>query len=378
MAIQSQPSRISEPFAGSGSKNVIPATNSTPSASQAASWASGFPPECSQPISAGGCPVPRDDMNGIFNQLSQDYTFRQDGGVWEWSASADYDLQRIVRGSDGVLYFSAAQSGPGLASGAKDPTADDGTYWSALKTATMPASDSSKATATTEWVNAWDAAQQPASRIYVNGTSGNDSNSGLSPSTAKKTIAGAVSYYQNMTRPVYKIVGIRIAPGTYPETLVAVDGIYLYYTAPDGAVTCEGANIGRGQGLALGGTFIFTDLLRVSRTGILQLGTTTSTTSLTFSNLSAVAALEAFSGGQIFVYESVPVSVDFAGCTFSRAALYVTAGSIFANYGTMTWSGSVTGKNYSAIGCSVIRGIGSPTAIPGTVSGTIDSTSYFS
>ena len=133
MAIQSQPSRISEPFAGSGTKNVIPATNATPSASQAASWASGFPPECSQPISAGGCPVPRDDMNGVLNWLSQGFAFGQDGGVWEWSALADYDVRRLVLGSDGALYWSVAQSGPGTAAGAQNPAANaaagDYTYW---------------------------------------------------------------------------------------------------------------------------------------------------------------------------------------------------------------------------------------------------------
>ena len=129
MAIQSQPSRIPEPFAGSGTKNTIPATNATPSASQAASWASGFPPECSQPISAGGCPVPRNDVNGVLNQISQDFAFWQDGGIWEWSALADYDAARLVRGSDGSFYRSVAQSGPSSAGGAVDPTQDDGTHW---------------------------------------------------------------------------------------------------------------------------------------------------------------------------------------------------------------------------------------------------------
>lgn len=132
MAIQAQPSRIPEPFAGSGTKNTIPATNTAPSASQAASWASGFPPECSQPISSGGCPVPRNDVNGALNQLSQDYAFRQDGGVWEWSASADYDASRIVRGSDGKIYVSSVQSGPGMG-GAHNPVAADGAqYWQAM------------------------------------------------------------------------------------------------------------------------------------------------------------------------------------------------------------------------------------------------------
>lgn len=132
MAIQSQPNRIPEPFAGSGSKNSIPATNATPSATQAASWASGFPPECSLPISAGGCPVPRNDFNGILNQLSMDFSFRQDGGIWQWSASADYAAQRMVLGSNGKLYWSLAQSGPGSVAGPVNPTSDNGTYWGAL------------------------------------------------------------------------------------------------------------------------------------------------------------------------------------------------------------------------------------------------------
>lgn len=205
MAIQSQPSRISEPFAGSGTKNVIPSTNSTPSASQAASWASGFPPECSQPISAGGCPVPRNDMNGVLNWLSQGFAFGQDGGVWEWSALADYDIGRIVRGSDGLLYESKAQSGPGLAAGAQDPTADDGTYWQTPTAKTMPPADSSGAVATTQWV--WDAVENAP--IYVDGTSGNDANDGLTQASAVKTIAQGLYLLSRRTGqyPVLNLVG---------------------------------------------------------------------------------------------------------------------------------------------------------------------------
>ena len=133
MAIQNQPTRIPEPFAGSGTKNIIPTTNSTPSASQAASWASGFPPECSQPISAGGCPVPRNDFNGIVNALSQHLSFLQDGGVWEWDSTADYGPYRLVLGSDHKLYFSKAQSGPGTGAGAQNPVNDAaGTYWGGI------------------------------------------------------------------------------------------------------------------------------------------------------------------------------------------------------------------------------------------------------
>ena len=42
MAIQNEPSRITIPFAASGTKNTIPDTQPSPSASQAASWTDGF------------------------------------------------------------------------------------------------------------------------------------------------------------------------------------------------------------------------------------------------------------------------------------------------------------------------------------------------
>ena len=213
MAIQSQPSRISEPFAGSGSKNVIPATNATPSASQAASWASGFPPECSQPISAGGCPVPRNDVNGVLNWLSQGFAFHQDGGVWEWSALADYDTQRMVRGSDGKIYWSVAQSGPSIAAGAQDPTTDDGTYWGPISMKSPGVLDRSDKLATTQWVQD---AFGPAP-IYVDAANGSDSNDGLTIGTAVQTISHALQMGFDRTGQAALIY---IAAGTYTENIV--------------------------------------------------------------------------------------------------------------------------------------------------------------
>lgn len=206
MAVQSQPSRIPQPFAGSGTKNTIPATNATPSASQAASWASGFPPECSQPISAGGCPVPRNDVNGALNQLSQDFAFRQDGGIWEWSALADYDIQRMVRGSDGLLYWSVAQSGPGFGAGAVDPTTDDGTYWSSPALKTMPLADKSAMGATTEWVK--DLAAAP---VYLD-PAGDDANDGMSAASAVQTFAKAIEIGSALPQNGFKLI---VAGGSY-------------------------------------------------------------------------------------------------------------------------------------------------------------------
>jgi len=229
MAIQSQPSRISEPFAGSGTKNTIPATNSTPSASQAASWAAGFPPECSQPISAGGCPVPRNDMNGVLNQISQDYSFRQDGGVWEWSALADYDLQRIVRGSDGVLYCSAAQSGPGLVAGAQDPTADDGTYWGPVPVATPAVSASANEAVTAAWVKSIAAAP-----VYMD-PAGSDSNDGMSAAAPVQTFARAIQIASAMSQQGMRFI---VAAGTYVGNLELSNNNLVLET--QGAVSISG------------------------------------------------------------------------------------------------------------------------------------------
>jgi len=255
MAIQSQPSRISEPFAGSGTRNTIPATNASPSASQAASWASGFPPECSLPISAGGCPVPRNDMNGVLNWLSQGFAYHQDGGVWAWSALADYDTQRMVLGSDGKLYWSVAQSGPGFASGAVDPTADDGTYWTSPAFKTMPLGDKSDKGATTEWVK--DLASAP---VYVaqNGLATND---GLSVQTPVPTVSQAISIAASKANSKYAY--IIIDGGSYIETsTIIIDSINcIFEIGGNVSITVQqgdGLEIKNGANLSIQGAYYFT------------------------------------------------------------------------------------------------------------------------
>lgn len=154
MAIQNQPGFIPAPFANSGTKNVIPETMPTPSASAAASWTDGFPTVCSLPLASGGIPPARADFNGLFNSITQAQAFYQSGGVYEWDATIDYGPNRLILGSDGKLYWSMAQSGPNTGAGAIDPTTDDGTYWGTPSMPTMPAGDDSQAVATTGFVGA--------------------------------------------------------------------------------------------------------------------------------------------------------------------------------------------------------------------------------
>lgn len=247
MAIQPQPSRISEPFAGSGSKNVIPATNATPSASQAASWASGFPPECSQPISAGGCPVPRDDMNGIFNQISQDYAFRQDGGIWAWSAAADYDLHRLVLGSDGNLYWSVAQSGPNMSAGVKDPALDTAqSYWKTVPTlGVLPVSRGGTGSATKNFVDLTTSQIVSGVKTFtsplLSSTTGN-------LSTLRKTIDTDMTYIlggSDDTNSALKLYGKSSAtnPGDFELYARSDLNIKILHATPSGTLTWDGQPI---------------------------------------------------------------------------------------------------------------------------------------
>ena len=381
MAIQSQPSRIPEPFAGSGTKNTIPATNTTPSASQAASWASGFPPECSQPISAGGCPVPRNDVNGVLSQLSQDYAFRQDGGVWEWSALADYDTERVVRGSDGLLYYAVAQSGPGVAAGAQDPTLDTAhIYWASPNVLTMPATDSSSAAASTAWVNDWFLNKIILPQdFYVDTANGDDNNDGFSAATAKKTLKGVYDLLDAGISIKYNYIGIKIAPGVYTGADNQIRGVTNVVTdvqANEGTVITDvSPYISDFTRVVMRGSWQFNDAtIQVSYGSQLQFA---NGANITFDNLSNKNSIYVYVNALVFQKYGSSVSFAFTGSNSGSTNVQVSYGSAISFYGTNTWSGSFTGKRYDVFVNSFVRGVGGANVIPGTTAGTATQNSYF-
>lgn len=231
MAIQTEPTRIQIPFADSGTKNVIPDTNSTPSASQAASWTDGFPAQCSLPLSAGGIPPARADFNGLFNTMSQSIRYGQEGGVWAWDATVDYGTNRLVLGSDGLLYWSVAQSGPNVG-GAQNPTTDTGVYWSTMPMRTPSLSDKSSKGATTEWVK-----NLAVAPVYLD-AAGNDTNDGMSAATAVKTFAKALEI---STQKSLDVSIIHVASGSYAEdiSISRQDCVFLF----SGDVTTQNISV---------------------------------------------------------------------------------------------------------------------------------------
>lgn len=87
-------------------------------------WDVGFPDKTSQPITLGGVPPHRLDMNGLGNRLSQHVFWQQSGGMYMWDATLDYPPYAHVIGSDGKEYIASAPSGPSQGSGAVNPVTD--------------------------------------------------------------------------------------------------------------------------------------------------------------------------------------------------------------------------------------------------------------
>ena len=119
-----QPSFLAQPFAQSGDKNTIPNTGGDLLGN--ASLALGFPQVTEVPIELGGVPPQRKDFNGILYLLSTFAFFAQGGGVFTYSATANYAKPAVVIYNN-VFYFCIKENGVDSVNGVNDPT--DTEYW---------------------------------------------------------------------------------------------------------------------------------------------------------------------------------------------------------------------------------------------------------
>ena len=127
MALVNQPAILSGAFAAEGDKNTIPANND--GLSGLASIAKGFPPITQVPLAQGGQPPQRQDFNGIFNLFSQFLLYAQNGGVYAYNNTLDYQPPCIIS-YDGEFYSCVAENGPGTSAGVQPVT--NTTYWAKL------------------------------------------------------------------------------------------------------------------------------------------------------------------------------------------------------------------------------------------------------
>lgn len=127
MALVNQPPILASSFAVNGDKNIIPTTNS--GTEGLASLSLGFPPITQQPVSQGGIPPQRADFNGIFNLITNFLMFIQNGSIFAYSSSLDYQPPAIVYGNN-ALYRCVATNGANTSAGVQ-PLSNT-SYWQPL------------------------------------------------------------------------------------------------------------------------------------------------------------------------------------------------------------------------------------------------------
>lgn len=154
--------------------------------------------------------------------------------VQDWSSSYDYAPATLARGSDGLLYWSIAASGPGVSAGAQDPVADAAhAYWSSVPFATPSLGDVSNAVATTAWVR-----ELGVAPVYLD-PAGSDSNDGLSASSPVQTFTRAIAISGRIAHSGGSDGFIIAAAGSYTGN-VAVDWMRLHVRC-SGAITINGS-----------------------------------------------------------------------------------------------------------------------------------------
>ena len=120
----SEPSKIPLAWAAQGDYDVIPLSQISTGRS---SWELGFPPETQIPLSAGGVAPYRQDINGVLNWVTKLAIWYQQGGLWQYDATVDYEVGNHIL-ENGSLYYCIQANGPN--STVKSPSADTAeAYW---------------------------------------------------------------------------------------------------------------------------------------------------------------------------------------------------------------------------------------------------------
>ena len=87
--------KITSRFAKNGNKKVPPATAAL-AGSGRASQLEGFKKINATPLGQGGIPPYREDFNGIFYLFSQFLLWYQQGGIMNYDANLDYEVNNEI------------------------------------------------------------------------------------------------------------------------------------------------------------------------------------------------------------------------------------------------------------------------------------------
>lgn len=118
--------KITSRFAKNGNKKVPPATAAL-AGSGRASQLEGFKKINATPLGQGGIPPYREDFNGIFYLFSQFLLWYQQGGIMNYDATLDYEVNNEIY-YNGTKYRCIQNNG--VSSAVKAPT--DTAYWEVI------------------------------------------------------------------------------------------------------------------------------------------------------------------------------------------------------------------------------------------------------
>lgn len=214
--------------------------------------------------------------------------------------------------------------------------------------------------------------------FYIDSVNGDDSNDGFSSSSPLKTIGKFIEIVSSPAVMKPATIIAHLLGGEYQESATGVPGITICYEG-DSNARIKSIEAGQNGSIVLYGT-LTTGYMAASRGGVIRWG---DGLNLTFDfslapSSNPGSAIYVYIGGYLTKYSGANATITFTGSwNVSASVLTVQFGGIVVLYGGETWSGTVTGKRYSLTGGSICNGIGT-TAIPGTVAGTVDSSSYFS
>jgi len=176
--------------------------------------------------------------------------------------------------------------------------------------------------------------------IYVNGTSGNDSNTGLTSGTAVRTIGKAVDIAK---LAICANATISIAAGTYAENIV-LDGI-----------VCSQLNIVKnGTGtVQINGGISWTDGQKIKLQSINITGTSTAV----FENLEAISivgcTINNTTGADVYI--DTANTVNIVNCTLASGSAYIPSisirrvGAVYLNGNIVTGKGCVEAYNTGSL-----------------------------
>lgn len=382
MKIADIPPKFSIPFGNAAGVGYIRDIPTTPTGVVGqASLQEGFPPANFNPVSAGGVPPFGQDMNGLLKQAT---------GWNRWQATGAFPLYDPTFQTN----IGGYPSNSCVASLVTTPL-----IWMSIVDDNTTNPDAGGA----GWISFFRPLTQNTD-LYVNGATGNDTNNGLTPATAKATLQSAVDAAWNFAPSQYAIT-IHMADGTYagaatptyPGPTLIIEGnssnpssVVISYGA-NHAISARGPNsvtvrylkvqTGTGGtpacGFVAGLGAILTNFNTVSgfcEGGVFYAAGATIIAGTHRFEGNSTALFWAASGGTINLIQNanytVGTNITVSNCTVRAEQ----SGSIFSTTPNPAWSllGTVSGSRYAALLNGTINTQGAGTSyFPGSSAGTL-------